>query len=150
MPNLWAQEQEIDQNRPVARLPGMAYGSSWLKSGISFDHYNSLEIHAVKIKLLDSTLFLGIFIAATGCVVEMHPADSSPSPSAMQASAGGTPATAQPVQIVSGPSGISPPVRSAQPTTTTPSSTSTIPATDSASSTTPTSVSAGGTGATLR
>jgi hypothetical protein len=100
----------------------------------------------VKINSLTSTLLVGMFVAATGCVVEMHPADSSPAPSAIQPTASSASA-ATPVQVVSGPSGISPPARNVQPPGTT--NTMSAPTTAAKSDATGTA-STGGSGAALR
>ncbi len=56
-----------------------------------------------------SFVFVSLFVAVSGCVVEMHPADSSPTPSAAPA--------AQPGKVLSGPSGITGPTRAPQPAT---------------------------------
>ena len=150
MPNLDEQEQQIDKNKPAVRLNLFPLTSVGLESGISCKRYTLLERQAVKNHSLKSNLYIGMFVVATGCVVEMHPADSSPAPSAMQTSAGGAPARApavpQPVQVVSGPSGINPPVRSAQPSGTTETSNATTSTNGAAT----TSTTAGGTSAALR
>jgi len=150
MPNLGEQEQQIDENEPAVRLIWIPHTSICLKSGISCERYTLLERQAVKNPSFKSTLYIGAFVVATGCVVEMHPADSSPAPSAIQPTVGGAPASApvaaQSVQVISGPSGINPPVRSAQPIGTADTSTTTTPANGAAT----TSTNTGGTSAALK
>ena len=95
-------------------------------------------------------VFVGLVVAVSSCVVEMHPADSSPTPSAAPVSASGAPAAPQQVQVLSGPSGITAPVRNPQPAATAVPTSADTSATGAASTNAQQGTATGGASAALR
>jgi len=93
--------------------------------------------------LKKTLLSLAGLALVAGCVVEMHPADSTPpaasaTPAPVAAGSVSPPAAeaAQPVKVVSGRSGINPPIRNQQPAAIpTATDTSTVTSTDTSTST---------------
>jgi len=120
MPNLVSMLQEISENQPADRLTRELPARIGSNFAICRKQQTWIVRQVVNNQTCKSLVFVSMFAAVSGCVVEMHPADSAPTPSPAPAASGAPTAAApaaQPVKVLSGPSGITGPTKATQPAT---------------------------------